>query len=301
MTQPNRNHKDTVFVKLFSERESLLELYGAITGKDCPPDTDIQMATLDGVLFLDQLNDLAFIVDSHLVVLIEHQSTINKNIPLRFLLYVAREYEKIIDNKVIYNSSLVKIPTPVFIVFYNGTADFPDDVTLNLSDAFEDVKGDNGLTDGDKMLELKVRIININKGRNEQFVKRSGKLCGYVDFMARIRYNRVERKMELAEAIPEAVKYCVDNGVIPDFLKKYSSEVINMLMTEFKMEDAIAVWMAEGKVEGRIEGRIEGRRFEAEAIAARLLRRGDSVDEIAELTDLSRADVEILKQQIDDV
>ena len=74
-----------------------------------------------------------------------------------------------------------------------------------------------------------------------------------------------------------------------------------MLMTEFKMEDAIAVWMAEGKVEGRIEGRIEGRRFEAEAIAARLLRRGDSIDEIAELTDLSRADVEILKQQIDDV
>ena len=108
----NRNHKDSVFTKLFSEKKNLLELYNAISGKNYSPNTEIEIITLEDVLFMDQLNDIAFTIDDKFVVLIEHQSTINENMPLRMLMYIAREYELITNSHDLYDDKLVKIPTP---------------------------------------------------------------------------------------------------------------------------------------------------------------------------------------------
>jgi hypothetical protein len=167
MAQANRNHKDSVFVRLFSEKSALLELYNAISGENYAQDTEIEIATLDDVPFTDRINDLAFLIQHRLIVLIEHQSTINENIPVRLLMYAAREYEKIIDPLSVYKTRHVKIPKPVFIVLYNGTEDFPDENILRLSDAFENVESLGG-----NALELTVRVLNIGKGKNEQIVKR---------------------------------------------------------------------------------------------------------------------------------
>jgi hypothetical protein len=131
----NVKYKNSVFSLLFSEPEILRELYGAIAGVAVPPDVPVTINTLEGVLFMDRINDLSFTLGDKIVVLIEHQSTINPNMPLRLLMYIARLYEKITGSGNQYSSSEVPIPRPEFIVLYNGTDPYPDKATLNLSDA----------------------------------------------------------------------------------------------------------------------------------------------------------------------
>lgn len=249
-------------MRLFSEKSALLELYNAISGENYAQDTEIEIATLDDVLFMDRINDLAFLIQHRLIVLVEHQSTINENIPVRLLMYAAREYEKIIDPLSVYKTRLVKIPKPVFIVLYNGTEDFPDEKVLRLSDAFEDVEGI-----GNNALELTVRVLNIRKGKNEQIVRRSQTLSGYVEFIDRIRQNCNVRKMKLNDALTEAVKYCIRADILTDFMKTKGSEVVNMLMTEFNIDDAKMVW----REEAREEGKEEGERTKAQQSVLRVL------------------------------
>ena len=115
----NAKYKNSVFSLLFSNPEAIRELYGAIEGVVLPPETSIDINTLSDVLYMGQINDLSFTVDNRLVVLIEHQSTINPNMPLRLLMYIAHIYEKIIDRNKLYKTKLEKIPAPEFIVLYN--------------------------------------------------------------------------------------------------------------------------------------------------------------------------------------
>jgi len=91
----NIKYKASVFSSLFSTPDALRELYSAIEGVDLPPDTPIDINTLSDVLFMDQVNDVSFTIASRLLVIFEHQSTINQNMPLRLLMYIARVYEKI--------------------------------------------------------------------------------------------------------------------------------------------------------------------------------------------------------------
>ena len=247
---PNREHKNSVFTELFKEKETLLELYNALSNSDYSPDTKIEINTLQGILFLDAMNDISFTLDDKIVFLIEHQSTISENAPLRLLLYIARVYEKIIDKKAVYRHKIVKIPTPELIVLYNGKAAFPEEKTLRLSDAFiETPKQPDNLGS----LELTVRVLNINVGYNEEIINRSETLREYVLFIGKIREN-TENGMRLENAIAEAVKYCDEHDMLQSFLKKHASEVENMLTTEFVLSDAIEVWKEEGREEGREEG-----------------------------------------------
>ena len=137
-TNINHTYRDSVFTKLFGEPEPLLELYNALTGSNLSPDTPIIINTLTNVLYMERVNDISFVIDDKIVVLIEHQATINENMPLRFLMYIARIYEKLIDNKAVYRKRLIEIPTPEFWVLYNGREPYPAEHTLKLSDAFKD-------------------------------------------------------------------------------------------------------------------------------------------------------------------
>ena len=150
------------------------------------------------------------------MVLIEQQSTINLNMPLRFLQYINKIYEQIIaqDELNIYRMNRVTMPRPEFICLYNGKDEYPDEKILKLSDSYENMDGHEGID-----LELSVRVVNINEGRNESFVKESKVLFDYMTFTTRIRKN-VEKRLLLHDAIDEAVKYCIENGILEDFLKK---------------------------------------------------------------------------------
>jgi len=244
----NTKYKDSVFSFLFSDPDLLRELYCALENVNLAPDVPITINTLRDVLFLNKINDISFEIGGKLVILIEHQSTINPNMALRLLMYIARVYEKIIGDKNIYSSRLVSIPRPEFFVLYNGVAPFPDEQILKLSDAFE--KTDSlGLPEKESnSLELTVKVININQGKNEALVKKCKTLAGYSVFIAKVREFEKDCG-DKAEAMKRAIRYCSDNDILKEFLEKNGTEVMNMLITEWSMEDALAVRFEEGREE----------------------------------------------------
>ena len=165
----NREYKSTVFTSLFSDTRELLSLYNAIMGLNLPETTYIEIATLEDDLFKNRLNDIAFVVEDRIVVLVEHQSTVSENMPLRMLIYMARIYEKLVNFNSVYRKALLKIPKPNFIVLYNGLEPFPDEKILRLSDAYKDDSGNSRIFGGS--MELEVRVLNINKGSNLEIIR----------------------------------------------------------------------------------------------------------------------------------
>ena len=126
----NKNVKDSVFSAYFSEKkERLVELFSALEGTDYPPDTPVEVNTLQDVLWMDRVNDLSFVLNGQLLVLLEHQSTINHNMALRSLLYCARLYEKLLPRDAVYRMARVKLPNPKFIILYNGQEPCPEYAT----------------------------------------------------------------------------------------------------------------------------------------------------------------------------
>ncbi len=253
----NKNYKDSLFTRLFSNKEEIISLYNAIKDTNYESyNTDINIITLDDVLFMDRNNDLCFTINDKLVVLIEHQSSINQNMPLRFLLYIAREYEKILDNTNIYKSKLVKIPKPEFIVLYNGESKYPKYNKLYLSDAFCDKTNLN--------LELVVDVININYEENNNLVSKSITLNDYSYFIYLVRKyikenkNTIEKSNLLEYCITKAIKECIEKNILKEFLKQNGSEVINMINTKFNLEDAKLVWKQEAFEDGFQDGVKQG-------------------------------------------
>jgi acyl-CoA hydrolase len=236
----NREHKNSVFTTLFDNEDRIRELYAALKGVDYDPTLPVVIATLRDALYMNRINDLAFTAKNRFVFIVEHQSSVNHNMPLRILLYMSRVYEKLLDRRSLYRDGLVKIPTPEFIVLYNGTADTPDRWEERLSDAF--------MAQGGKTsLDVRVTVYNINKGRNEELLSRSEHLAGYAEFVAQTREKG--KAMPLEEAVREATRECLRRGILADFLAEHSSEVINMLLEEWNWDEAKAVWREEAEEE----------------------------------------------------
>jgi len=231
----NRNYKDSVFSLLFSNPEILRELYSAIEGIDVPLDAIIYINTLSEALFMKKINDLSFTIDDRVVVLIEHQSSISQNIPLRILMYIARVYEKIVEEENIYHKKLVKIPTPEFIVLYNGKEAYPEYQKMRLSSAFKEITGLKLKECEELPLELVVQVYNINQGQNRKILERSNYLSGYSFFVS--KFYEYRQYLSLDESAKAVVKYCIDNNILKEFLEKYGSEVTNMLYHDITIEE----------------------------------------------------------------
>jgi hypothetical protein len=247
----NRLFKNSVFTKLFSESEKLIELYNAIENTNYGSDTDIQITTLENVLINGLLNDISFVIDGKIVVLVEHQSTINENMPLRMLMYASETYKLVTDEENLYRSKAISIPKPEFIVLYNGNDEFPDQKTLKLSDMYLEA-GNTGPAE----LELMVKVFNINNGRNEEIMRRSETLNGYKIFIHLVKTYM--KSMSRDSAILKAIDDCIRQNVLKKFLEEHASEVKNMLLTEWDNDKALAVAKKEAREDGRVEGIAEG-------------------------------------------
>ena len=279
----NREYKDSVFTLLFSDKEMLADMYGGISGQKINPE-QIKLTTLKRALSSGVYNDLAFVLNDKLVVLIEHQSTVNQNMPLRMLLYIAETYSYLSEDKDLYSPDMFKIQRPEFIVLYNGVKNVPDMQVLRLSDMFEDKDEAAGVTVN---LELVVTVYNINKGRNPEMAKRSAALYEYETFIYKVREN-TDKKMSLKDAITKAVKDCIEQNILKDFLLNHKWEVIGMLLHEWNLDTAVAY--AEERGEAR--GKKDGRREQAIQIAKKLKDAGRmGVDDIAQATGLTVDDV----------
>lgn len=221
----NRKYKDTMFRMIFKDKKELLSLYNAVNGSHHENEEDLQIVTLENAIYMNMKNDLAFLIDFHLY-LYEHQSTYNPNIPLRNLFYVAREYQKLIDMRSLYSSSVIRIPAPKFIVFYNGAKNLPETMFLQLSDSYY-------TNDPDPQLELKVTMININSGNNQQILDQCPKLREYMLYIEHIRRYLSLPDMSLETAVEYAVTECIKNNILADFLRQNRSEAISMCIFEF--------------------------------------------------------------------
>ena len=131
-----RTYKDSVFVTIFHEKAKLIELYNALFDTNYDESAPIDIVTIKDVLFRTLKNDVAFVLGGRFVVLVEHQSSINENMPLRDLMYISTVLKRMIDTTRLYREKRLMIPRPEFIVFYNGTKDFPAYQELRLSDSF---------------------------------------------------------------------------------------------------------------------------------------------------------------------
>jgi len=282
----NRTYKDSVFTSLFNDSELLRELYGAIGGISLSDDVPIFINTLEYALVKDIYNDISFIVGSKLVVLIEHQSTINPNMALRFLMYIAESYKQMVKSKNIYSEKKISIPYPEFYVLYDGIDPYPDKETLRLSDLFENPQ-ELGLPEkAYPLLELEVQVLNINEGRNSEIVNRCKKLSEYSLFIAKVREYK-EKYDDLLKAIKEALKYCMEHDILKEYLEKHETEVINMLYTEWNWDTALEVRYEEGFEDGEDKGREE----EKLTIARSALAKGSTAEFVSEITGLSLEEI----------
>ncbi|MDO4546405.1 MAG: Rpn family recombination-promoting nuclease/putative transposase [Bacillota bacterium] len=180
-----KTYQDGIFRTLFNDEEKLLELYNALSGSNYPKGTKIEIITLEDSIFGDLKNDLAFIIDGKLIILIEHQSTINPNMPVRMFVYLAKQYEELVFSKGIYSKYRVKLPAPELYVFYNGMEEQPLEQELKLSDSFAQKCGKIAV-------EVVVRVINVNYEKGAEILKRCQALQQYSRFMYLIRRKRQE-------------------------------------------------------------------------------------------------------------
>ena len=245
-----RNYKDSIFRKLFNNNAKIIELYNALSGSDYPPDADVRIVTIDNVIFGDRKNDLAFMIENRFIILIEMQSTLNPNMPLRFLVYIAKEFERLFFSSQIYGKTQVPIPTPEIYVFYNGNADLPLESELKLSDAF--------IVKCDKLyLELKVRVINVNYEKGAELLKHCQTLSDYsrLVYTAKLNY---ERTGDLDIAVTKAVTECMQNGILSDFLRENGGEVMSFLYDMLTKEEMEEIREHDGYVRGVREGEAQG-------------------------------------------
>jgi hypothetical protein len=276
-------YKDSLFRSLFNDEAAALELYNSIKGTHYDLHTsDIEINTLPETFFTHEKNDVSFLLDKKLIIICEHQSTINENMPLRFLPYISRLFENCIPDKtMVYQHKRILLPAPEFIVLYNGVRPYADKSWMKLSDAYL-------MKPGKARLELLVRVYNINAGHNADVVKKSTTLSGYVVFVELVRGFKEEEQAAHPElstkewnegALRRAISYCKEQGILGHFWGTISMEEELMIASEWNMEDALAVRYREGREEGREEG-IDIGEGKGIKLVLSLLEQGYTVEEV---------------------
>ena len=286
MPATNRNYKDTIFRMLFSDRKNLLSLYNAVNQSNYKNPEDLEIVTLENAIYMGIKNDLAFIMDTNLY-LYEHQSTYNPNMPLRDLFYICSEYQKLVDKKSLFSSTLQKIPAPNFIEFYNGSTVISDCTELRLSSAFECLTGE-------PKLELIVTVLNVNEGHNADLMQHCSMLKEYAQYVARVRHYASD--MPLNQAVKRAVDECIREGILAEFLTQNRNEVISMSIFEYDKElEEKKLRKAEYEY-GFSEGKKTGFQNAAMETARRMLKSNKlSLEDIADFSGLSIDEIKQLQ------
>lgn len=285
----NRKHKDSLFRMIFNDREALLSLYNAVNDSNYMDSEAIMINTIEDVVYMGMKNDNSFLIANYLN-LYEAQSTWNPNMPLRGVFYFASLFRGYIaQNKLdIYSEKLIHLPIPQYIVFYNGTRNIGERMELRLSDSFfyeegepADCKVDTGGTDicdhdgeshiyhelnghsAQPALECVVTYLNINYGHNQEIVSKCRKLYEYSYLVEQIRIE-VRSGKPIEEAVDNAVRQCIDEGILADFLRRHRAEVMDMILTEYDEDLHIRsekqISRKEGWEDGRKKGWEDGRK-----------------------------------------
>ena len=243
----NRIYKDRLYKMIFNDKSELLKLYNAINGTHYDDPAMLTITTLDNAIYMTMENDLSFIIDMRLA-LYEQQSTVNPNLPLRFLMYITDIYSAYTKDMNIYGSKKVQIPLPSFVIFYNGVKSQPERTEFLLSELFHP-------TTDQPALELKAVMLNINKGHNQELMNACHTLRDYSEYVARIRTYSAE--MPLTDAVEKAITECIHENILRDFLLKNRAEAKAMSIYEYDEEKTLRMFREEGYEDGERNGKIQ--------------------------------------------
>ncbi len=253
MATTNREIKDRLFRMLFGsieKKSNVISLYNALNGSNYPEDADIEIRTIDEIIWLGMKNDVSFIIDNRLS-LWEQQSTWNPNMPVRGLMYFGKMYEAFIDGlspRSLYSKQLVKLPVPRYVVFYCGVDKKVEPMTkLHLSDAFE-------IPDDSREFEWTATVYDLKAPENAHLRKGCKALDDYVTFVNKLQ-ECVRTGMGYERAIDETVDWCIKHDAMKGFLQKHRAEVKDMCLTEFNLEEYGDICKSDGRAEGRAEER----------------------------------------------
>ena len=286
-----RNYKSNVFAMLLEEEERALELYNAVNNSTYDDPSLVEINTIEGGFELSIQNDASFIFDNVLSIY-EHQSTYCPNMPLRSLVYFATLIQKKYMNRDIFSRRLVTLPTPKFIVFYNGTEPQPEYSEMKLSDCF--IKKDK---EEKSMLELVCRVYNINKGKNKELLEHCKWLSDYMVFVDKVReYHNDREDDKLEEDISKAIDYCISNGFLEEFFTSRRSEVLEVTKVDYTFERRMKLNYDEGKDDGRA---LEHKEMLLEKTSKKLSK-GKSISQIADELEESEDVIMELAKEIDD-
>ena len=247
------NHKDTVFCLLYKDKNNLLDLYNGMNGTSYTDTEGLMVTTLKNGIYVKYKNDASFVFGQDLYMF-EQQSTKNPNMPLRYLHYLSDVYRGMYSNKDLYRSGL-KIPSPHFITFYNGTAKAPEVEYLRLSDMFEKKDKENvSECNAIDSLELIVQVLNINSGNNSGLLEKCKSLKDYMTFVNKVRYKKNVEKKDIETAVNEAIDECIQENVLSDFFRKNRSEVVGVSIYEYDEEGHMEVLKEEQYRKGVADG-----------------------------------------------
>lgn len=252
----NTKYKDRLFRLIFHEKKELLELYNAVNESNYTNPDELEITTIEDVVYMGMKNDLSFIIGDEMN-LYEHQSSVCPNLPLRGLFYFSSVYKSYIEpvKRKLYSTSQLEIPFPQYIVFYNGTEERPEREELKLSNLFiENGKGKQ------PSLECTALVLNVNYGHNKDLMERCKTLKEYAQFIAEIRRN-LSYGMKAQEAVEEAVEKCIQNDILAGILRKNRGEIVDSILTEwdedeyrdYLKEEGIKIGEERGKIAGKIE------------------------------------------------
>ena len=220
--------KDNVFCMLYRDKKNLLELYNALNNSAYTNVDDLQVTTLNGGSYMKYKDDASFLLCMSLYMF-EQQSSKNPNMPLRFLHYVSDVFRELFSNSMLHRRSMIKIPVPHFVTFYNGLEKWVEDEDeIRLSDMYE-IPTDN------PELELKVRVININE--DVHILNKCKTLRDYMTFVNKVRFKMGVEGDDVRIAVTEAMDECIDEDILVDFFEKHREEVVEVSIYDYDEEE----------------------------------------------------------------
>ena len=293
MNNYQKKFKDRLFIFIFgrdSEQSKRwrLELYNALNGTHYTDPDALKINTIENVIYISMHNDVSFIVDNEMN-LYEQQSSYNPHMPLRGLLYFSQLYNAHLKSKGenILSSRKIMLPTPKYVVFYNGTKETEETWKMRLSDSFE-----KNPEPGD--FEWTATAININRDHNKELQKNCKPLYDYISFVAKTRENLFSGTHK-QEAFEKAVDWAIEQNLLNGLFKKYRAEVLDMMLTEYDEDFNNKTWYEDGVEDGILKGK-EEKALEA---AENLLRMGiGTVEQISQATKLTIDQVKELQNKV---
>ena len=251
--------KDNVFCMLYRDKRNLLDLYNALNNSHHTNVDELEVTTLNGGSYMKYKNDASFLLTMNLYMF-EQQSSKNPNMPLRFLHYLSDVYRNMYSNDMLHRRSMIKLPVPHFVTFYNGLEKWIEtDEVIKLSDMFE-------LPVDKPEIEIEVRVINING--DADILKRCKTLHDYMTFVNKVRHKTDVDKLDIRTAVIKAIDECIEEGILVDFFEEHREEVVEVSIYDYDEEKTRKTLFEEAKEMCRDEVKAEVRKELEEEVKA---------------------------------